>query len=152
MLSARAGRPEALAGATALCRRFNGKSAPTERATKKEMKHRLLRVNELVKRELSGIIAREISFGSAIVSISHVDVTSDLKNAHVFVSILGPETPASVMSKLEEHRVSLQAELARHVVLKYTPHLVFHIDDSIERGARVIEIIQELETPHSDKE
>jgi len=116
------------------------------------MKHRLLRVNELVKRELSGIIAREISFGSAIVSISHVDVASDLKNAHVFVSVLGEETQANVMSKLEEHRVTLQAELARHVVLKYTPHLVFHLDDSIERGTRVIEIIQELETPHSDTE
>jgi ribosome-binding factor A len=113
------------------------------------MKHRLLRVNELVKRELSGIIVREISFESAIVTINQVDVTPDLKNAHVYVSVLGGETPASVMTKLEEHRVALQAELARHVVLKYTPHLVFHLDDSIERGARVIEIMQELDTPRS---
>jgi ribosome-binding factor A len=111
------------------------------------MKHRLLRVNELVKRELSGIIAREITFDSAIVSISHVEVAPDLKNAHVFVSVLGDETGAAVMSKLEAHRTTLQAELGRHVVLKYTPHLVFHLDDSIERGARVIEIMQELETP-----
>ena len=102
------------------------------------MKHRLLRINELVKRELSGIIAREITFDSAIVSISHVDVVPDLKNAHVFVSVLGDETGASVMAKLEAHRTTLQAELGRHVVLKYTPHLVFHLDDSIERGARVI--------------
>ena len=43
------------------------------------MKHRLLRVNELVKRELSGIIAREISFDSAIVTVNHVDVAPDLK-------------------------------------------------------------------------
>jgi ribosome-binding factor A len=111
------------------------------------MKHRLLRVNELVKRELSGIIAREITFDSAIVSISDVDVAPDLKNARVFVSVLGDETAASVMAKLEAHRAILQAELGRHVVLKYTPHLVFHLDDSIQRGARVIEIMQELETP-----
>jgi ribosome-binding factor A len=116
------------------------------------MKHRLRRVNELLKRELSAIIAREISFDSAIVSINHVDVASDLKNAHVFVSVLGSETGASVMSKLESHRVVLQAELARRVVLKYTPHLVFHLDDSIERGARVIEIMQELETPRPGNE
>ena len=111
------------------------------------MKHRLLRVNELVKRELSGIITREINFESAIVTINHVDVTPDLKNAHVFVSVLGAEATESVMTKLEEHRVNLQAELARHVVLKYTPHLIFHPDDSIERGARIIEIMQELDTP-----
>ena len=116
------------------------------------MKHRLLRVNELVKRELSGIIAREITFESAIVTINHVDVTNDLKNAHVFVSVLGEEPPASVIAKLEEHRVSLQSELARHVVLKYTPHLIFHHDNSIERGTRVIEIMQKLDTPNPGNE
>jgi ribosome-binding factor A len=56
------------------------------------------------------------------------------------------------MAKLESHRVALQTELARHVVLKYTPHLVFHLDDSIERGTRVIEIMQELETPRRESE
>jgi len=116
------------------------------------MKHRLQRVNELVKRELSGIIAREINFDAALVTVNHVDVTADLKNAHVFVSVLGEETPASVISKLDENRSNLQAELARHVVLKYTPHLVFHHDSSIERGARVIEIMQELDRPHPDTE
>jgi len=113
------------------------------------MKRRLLRVNELIKRELSGIVARELNFDSAIVTINHVEVTPDLKNAHVFVSVLGSGASADVMTKLEEHRVSLQSELARHVVLKYTPHLVFHLDQSIERGARVIEIMQELDTPES---
>jgi ribosome-binding factor A len=116
------------------------------------MKHRLLRVNELLKRELSGIVAREISFESAIVTINQVDVTPDLKHAHVFVSVLGQELPASVMTKLEDHRVALQGQLARHVVLKYTPHLVFHLDNSIERGARVIEIMRELEPPKQTEE
>ncbi len=110
------------------------------------MKHRQLRVNELVKRELSAIITREINFEGVLVSINAVDVTPDLKSAHVFVSILGPTPGASVIDKLEAHRPALQAELSRHVVLKYTPHLVFHLDDSIERGARVLEILQNLET------
>ncbi|MDB6148262.1 MAG: rbfA [Spartobacteria bacterium] len=116
------------------------------------MKHRLLRVNELLKRELSALMVREITFDSAIVTINQVDVTSDLKSAHVFVSVLGSETGASVMAKLEAHRVVLQAELARHIVLKYTPHLVFHLDDSIERGTRVIQILQELEPPQPGDE
>ena len=116
------------------------------------MKHRQLRVNEVLKRELSSIVAREITFEGALVSINHVDVTADLKNAHVFVSVLGPVGGTSVINKLESHRPALQAELARRVVLKYTPHLVFHLDDSIQRGARVIEILQEIETPHSEHE
>jgi ribosome-binding factor A len=116
------------------------------------MKHRQLRVNELLKRELSGIVTRELAFESALVSINHVDVSPDLKSAHVFVSVLGSETGSSVMTKLESHRSMLQAELARRVVLKYTPHLVFHLDDSIERGSRVIKILQELETPRREHE
>jgi len=114
------------------------------------MKHRMLRVNELLKRELSGIIAREMSFEGALVTINHVDVSADLKNAHVFVSVLGSDLGENVMSKLASHRATLQAELARHVTIKYTPHLIFHLDDSTERGARVIEILQEIETPRSD--
>ena len=116
------------------------------------MKHRQLRVNEVVKRELSAIIARELNFEGVLVSVNAVDVTPDLKNAHVFVSILGSTNGASVIDRLEAHRPALQAELSRHVVLKYTPHLIFHLDDSIERGARVLEIMQDLEKPRGENE
>jgi ribosome-binding factor A len=116
------------------------------------MKHRQLRVNELVKRELSASISREINFEGVLVTINAVDVAPDLKNAHVFVSILGTAKAASVIDTLEAHRPALQAELSRHVVLKYTPHLVFHLDASIERGARVLEILQDLETPRGEQE
>jgi|ERR1700682_1228289 ribosome-binding factor A len=111
------------------------------------MKHRLLRVNELLKRELSSIITREISFDGALVTLNHVDVTPDLKHAHAYISVLGKEDQTAVMAKLEEHRVILQTALAKSVTLKYTPQLVFHFDDSIERGARVFEILQQIETP-----
>ncbi len=116
------------------------------------MKHRLLRVNELIKRELSSLIAREITFENALVTINQVDVTPDLKSAHVYVSVFGAEGRAAAMTKLEANRAMLQADLSRHIILKYTPHLVFHLDDSIERGARVIEILQEIETPGSERE
>ena|SRR5438270_13179920 len=114
------------------------------------MKHRQLRVNELVKRELSAIISREINFEGVLVSVNAVNVTPDLKSAHVFVSALGSKTGANVIDRLEAHRAALQAELSRHVVLKYTPHLVFHLDDSIERGSRVLEILRDLEDPRSE--
>src|SRR5207302_10745126 len=105
------------------------------------MKHRQLRVNELVKRELSAIIVREINFQGALVSINAVDVASDLKSANVFVSTLGADNGKCVIDKLEAHRPALQAALSRHVVWKYTPHLIFHLDERIKRGAGVLELL-----------
>ena len=116
------------------------------------MKHRMLRVNEVIKRELSGIIAREISFEGSLVSINHVDVSSDLKSAHVFVSVLGSESGESVMKKLEEHRPALQSELAGRVTMKFTPHLLFHLDESIARGSRIVEILQQIDSNNDKRE
>lgn len=113
------------------------------------MKYRLLRVNEVLKRELSSIVTRDLKFDDALVTINQVDVTPDLKNAHVFVSVLG-KGRGSVLEKLETSRVALQTLLSRQVVLKYTPHLVFHLDDSVERGTRVIQILEEIKAPTAD--
>jgi ribosome-binding factor A len=124
------------------------KNAPTEWSA--QMKHRLLRVNEVLKRELSGIITREMKFEKGLVTINQVNVTADLKSAHVFVSVLGT-AGADVITQLEAHRAALQSALAKHVVLKYTPHLVFHLDDSIERGTRVIEIMQAIDSARENK-
>ena len=115
------------------------------------MKHRLLRVNELLKRELSALLVREMTFENLLVTVNQVDVTPDLKSAHVYVSVLGSEGRKEVLPKLEANRAALQADLSKHVVLKYTPHLVFHLDDSIERGSRVLEILQEIEPPPKDE-
>lgn len=109
-------------------------------------------MNEVLKRELSSLIARDLTFENALVTINHVNVTPNLKSAHVYVSILGDEGRKAALVKLEENRVMLQNDLSHNVVLKYTPHLIFHLDDSVERGARVIEILQEIETPGNDRE
>jgi ribosome-binding factor A len=113
------------------------------------MKHRLERVNEVLKRELSEIISREINFASQVlVTIPAVDISPDLRQCHVFVSIIGQEAQkVRVLEQLEEHRTIMQRELSKRVVLKYTPHLYFKLDDSIERGSRVLKIIQDLDEP-----
>ena len=116
------------------------------------MKHRMLRVNEVVKRELSGILAREISLEGALITINHVDVRSDLKSAHVFVSVLGSEKAEIVMTRLEGHRAAFQSELARRVTMKFTPHLLFHLDESIERGSRIVEILQQIDSGSEKRE
>ena len=117
------------------------------------MKYRLKRVNELIKRELSEIIARELTFRAALVTVQAVDITPDLRNAHVFVSVIGARgEQKSVIEKLEAHRSELQRLMARRVILKYTPLLHFKLDESIERGVRVVEILEQIgELPPADE-
>ncbi len=90
------------------------------------------------------IITRDMRFEDVLVTINQVDVTPDLKNAHVFVSVLGKGSAKGVIAQLDANRTVLQAEMAKEVILKYTPHLNFHLDDSIERGDRVFKILQEI--------
>lgn len=109
------------------------------------MKNRLVRVCELLKRELGSIILRDLRFSSPLVSVSGVDVTPDLKNAHVFVTAYGTESQRrDAIATMENHRTALQSELAKRVVLKNTPYLHFKLDESIERGTRVIHLMDEL--------
>ena len=113
------------------------------------MKHRLERVNEVVKRELSELISRELNFEPAVlVTIPAVEISPNLKQCNVYVSVIGASYQKSdVITELQEHRKTLQRELSKRVVLKYTPHLNFKLDDSIERGSRVLEIIQDIDEP-----
>jgi ribosome-binding factor A len=111
-------------------------------------KHRLERVNEVLKRDLGDLIRREFTFDAQLVTVQQVDVTPDLKNAHVFISIIGTEPQQrKAMSMLHDKRVHLQHELAKRVVLKYTPQLHFKRDDAVERGTRVLNILEQLDIP-----
>ncbi|MBV9492326.1 MAG: 30S ribosome-binding factor RbfA [Verrucomicrobia bacterium] len=111
------------------------------------MKHRLERVNEVIRRELSDLISREVLLSSKVlVTIPAVSITADLRQCYVYVSVIGrPEDKTQVIAQLEAERIALQADLSKRVVLKYTPHLYFRLDESIERGNRVLEIIQDLD-------
>ena len=109
------------------------------------MKNRLVRVNELIKRELGELINRELTF-TQLVTVLEVDITPDLKHAHVYVSVLG-DNPAAAMAQLHERRKELQALLSKRVILKYTPQIHFKLDETAERGARIFELLQEIEIP-----
>ena len=111
------------------------------------MKHRLIRVAEILKRELSTVILREVPSGGALITVNAVDISPDLRNATVHVGILGTAAQQrQTLERLEQSRVVLQAETAKRVVLKFTPHLHFRLDESIERGSRVLDILDELDT------
>jgi ribosome-binding factor A len=113
--------------------------------------HRLLRVGELLKREIGEALRREMPVAEAgLVSVNDVDVAGDLKSARVFISMLGSsEQQRAGLRRLEEIRPRIQDLIAKSVILKYTPRLSFVMDDSIARGNRVLQIIEELEREDS---
>lgn len=112
------------------------------------MKHRLPRVNELIKRELGDLLTRELSFPAKLVTIQQVDITPDLKHAHVFVSMIGTEEEQhQSMNVLHGARGQLQRDLSKRVILKFTPHLHFKLDVAAERGDRVLNILSGLDLP-----
>jgi ribosome-binding factor A len=104
-------------------------------------------VRELLKREIGEVIRRELPVSEAgLVTVNDVDVAGDLHSAVVFISILGTaEQQKRGLSMLTHHRKRIQGLVGRAVVLKYTPTLKFIIDDSVARGNRVLQIIEELE-------
>jgi ribosome-binding factor A len=115
---------------------------------------RLQRVRELLKREIGEAIRREFHVSEAgLITVNDVDLAGDLKSATVFISILGnPDQQKRGFQLLNEHRIRLQGFIGRAVVLKYTPKLKFAFDDSIVRGNRVLQIIEELEKASPAKE
>lgn len=115
------------------------------------MKHRLERVNEVIRRELGDLITRECRFAAKLVTVQQVDVTPDLKHAHVYISVIGTEAEShEALATLHSKRPHLQRSMSKRVILKYTPHLHFKLDSAAERGDRVLNILSELpidETP-----
>ena len=98
-----------------------------------------------MKREIGNCLEREFDFRDALVTIHEVDVTPDLRNAHVFLGFVGAEERRSaVIEELEKKRGHIQAQVMKRVVLKYTPQLHFRFDDSIERGVRVVNLLDEI--------
>ncbi|HRX53773.1 MAG: 30S ribosome-binding factor RbfA [Verrucomicrobiales bacterium] len=109
------------------------------------MKNRLQRVNELLKRELSQCIERDMEFPGTIVTVHAVDVTPDLRRAHVYVGVIGDARQCSdAVKKLNKNRNHLQNEVGRRVVLKNTPYFEFRGDDSVARGVRVVALLDEI--------
>jgi ribosome-binding factor A len=109
--------------------------------------HRVLRVRELLKREIGEAIRREIPVQQAgLVTVNDVEVAGDLRLATVYIGILGnAEQQRTGLALLRKNRARIQDLVAKSVVLKYIPQLRFVVDESVARGNRVLEIIAELE-------
>lgn len=106
-----------------------------------EPSQRQLRVSELLRKGLSEVFLRadiaDPDLEGAVITVSEVRVSPDLRNATAFVVPLGGERQEAVVAALARNRRYLRGELARRVTLKYMPDLVFRLDDTFDRTDRL---------------
>lgn len=107
---------------------------------------RLNRVNEELKKEISRILTFELknSKVTGLVSVTKAKVTPDFKYAKVYVSILNSKSISKTMEGLKESSGFIRSQIAKNINLRVTPELVFEIDDSLEYGAKIDNILKEL--------
>ena len=108
--------------------------------------NRMGRIDEEYRKELSQIIGFELKNSSitGMISVTKVKVTPDLKYAKVYVSIFNSKNIKETLAGLKKSSGFLRSELAKRINLRNTPELVFELDESLEYGARIDKIINDL--------
>lgn len=111
------------------------------------LSNKIQRINEEIQRELA-LLLRSIKdprINQGMISVTAVDTTNDLHQAKVFLSVYGLQSDKEFMKGLKSAAGYLRHELGQSLNLRHTPELQFELDKSIERGARISEIINNLE-------
>ena len=108
---------------------------------------RMRRINEVLREVVGAAIANDLSDPRiGFVTVTSVETSPDLRTAKVFVSVLGDEEEreATLVALRSSHGV-IQGRIAAETRMKRTPTLTFHYDDTIERGARISELLEDEE-------
>ena len=115
--------------------------------------NRMDKINEELKKELSVIIDNNLKNPhiTGMISVTKVKTSPDLRYARVYISLLNCKNVKETMEGLKSASGFMRTELARRVNLRYTPELRFEIDDSMEYGARIENILKEI-IPNKESE
>ncbi len=112
------------------------------------------RINDALVQVLSELIptVKDYRVRAALVTVTAVDCTKDLKLAKVYVSSLSKQTDRQeVLAGLKSAAGYLRGELASRLNLRMTPELLFYYDDSMTHGAHILQLLQEVEKERADK-
>lgn len=106
------------------------------------------RLNSLLKEVLSQVIREDVRNPhiSSLVTVTRVEITTDLHYAKVFVSVIGSEQEKqAAISGLQSAAGFIAVQAAKKVVMRYFPDLTFRLDDSVEKYAKIEQKLQELQ-------
>lgn len=110
------------------------------------MARRPEKVREFIKEQVSEIIQHHLKDPRiGFVSVIDVEVSADLRHAKVFVSVLGnAQAKADTMAGLQSAVGYVRGELGRRLQMRFTPEILFRLDESIERGTRVVSLLRDV--------
>lgn len=111
------------------------------------MSHRILQVNEMLRTELSNLLAREMPLENGLITITYVKCGADLKNATIGISVLPEGLTGTALERLKKISGQLSQELKKRIKIKFIPKFHWEID-SLERYA--IEIDKAIKDAHGD--
>ena len=114
--------------------------------------HRANRVAEEIKKESTQMLREEIKDPRiGFVTVTGAEVTPDIRYAKVFVSIYGDDdTKVQSMQALDKAKGFVRSELGKRIRLRYTPEVTFRFDSSIEYGARIMKLLEEVKDTEKD--
>ena len=108
--------------------------------------NRFNRVEEEMKKEISNIISNKLKNPdvTGLISVTKVKVTTDLKFAKVYVSILNAKNTKATLRGLKQSSGFIRSEVAKSINLRNTPEIIFELDDSMEYGAKIDSILKDI--------
>lgn len=110
------------------------------------MGQRSVRVNELLKREVSHVLRMRYQSEAVAITITEVDISPDLRTGRIYYSVLGDEETAREAERFfARYAKAIQQESGKAITLKYQPRLRFIRDEAMARGARMMDILDTLE-------
>ncbi|MDD6188355.1 MAG: 30S ribosome-binding factor RbfA [Clostridiales bacterium] len=109
--------------------------------------NKIQRINEDIQRELSSLLRniKDPRLQQGMISITGVDTTGDLRYSKIYISVLGSFDEKELKKGLKSASGYLRREIGSRLNLRYTPELIFEMDHSIERGAHISKLLNELE-------
>jgi len=110
------------------------------------------RVSGLLRKEIAEVLAKEVKDPRvSMVTVTGVKVSSDLRSAHVYFSVLGSEKEIRDSTiGLERATKFIQRQLGKRIRLRYTPIIAFHFDKSLEYGSHIDKILQDISPPYEE--
>ena len=114
--------------------------------------NRIGRINEEIQKELSSCIRnlKDPRVQDTMISITRVETTPDLRYTKVYVSFLQEEKAKDAMAGLKSAAGYLRRQLGSNLKLRYSPEIVWALDDSITYGAKMLKLINSLEVNHDE--
>ena len=115
--------------------------------------NRIGRINEEIQKELASLLRnlKDPRVQSTMISITHVETTPDLRYAKVYASFLDESKAQEALKGLKSAGGYLRRELGAALNLRYTPELVWALDDSITYGAKMLKLINSLEVKSDEQ-